>query len=338
MEFTARLEQITSGSHLDKAQASEMISAIMNGDLTPAQTAALLIALKTKGETVEEIVGAAESMRRHAVPFASSQTGILDTCGTGGDRSGTFNLSTTTAFVAAGAGIPVAKHGNRSASSRCGSIDLLEQLGVNIQLDPARLGACLDAVGLCILFARVVHPAMRHAAPIRSELGVRTIFNWLGPLTNPARPAFQLVGIGTRTHLETYAQCLQQLGIQRAWVVASEDGLDEITLTGRTAVMEVTPDSITPHMLAPEDAGFSPCRLQELLGGAPEENARITLDLLEGNEKGPKRDTLLLNAGAAITIAGRAVTLQEGVEKARDSLESGQARRVLDRLIEFTHS
>jgi anthranilate phosphoribosyltransferase len=329
------LESIIAGNHLSQDQAADVISIIMQGECTPAQTAALLIALRSKGETVDEIVGAATAMRSHAAKIPTTLTGILDTCGTGGDKSGTFNISTTSAFVAAGAGIPVAKHGNRSASSQCGSIDVLETMGVNINQTPDEIAHSLETISMGILFARVVHPAMKHAAPIRTELGIRTIFNWLGPLTNPARPSFQLVGISNPAFQNTYAQCLQKLGITKAWVVCAGDGLDEITLTRETNVIEVSQDApLKEFTVKPEDAGLTPCKQEDLLGGTAEENAAITKAILSGEEKGPKRDAVLLNAGAGIYLTGKASTLKEGVEKAAESIDSGKAMEVLEKLID----
>lgn len=338
MDLFKLFESLLAGESLSAEAAGEAISAVMKGELTPAQIAALLTALRCKGETIDEITGAARAMRSYAAPIQTNRTGILDTCGTGGDKSGSINISTLTALTCAGAGVPVAKHGNRSATSQCGSIDLLEKLGVNIMLDPGRIGACLDEVGMAVLFARTVHPAMKHAAPIRSELGFRTIFNFLGPLTNPATPQFQLVGISDPTRLETYAACLQKLGIQRAWVVCGSDGMDEITLSGTTKFIEVTPGTTVPGIITPGDAGLQTAAKDALKGGTPDDNAQIAKDLLAGKEKGPKRDAVLLNSGAALTVTGKAASIEEGVTLAADSLDSGKANAILDKLIEFTNA
>lgn len=327
------LESIIAGNNLTQEEAADVISNIMKGECTPAQTAALLIALRSKGETADEIVGAAQAMRSHAAKIPTKITGILDTCGTGGDKSGTFNISTTSAFVAAGAGVPVAKHGNRSASSQCGSIDVLETLGVNVNLSPDEIARSLESINLGILFARVVHPAMKHAAPVRTELGIRTIFNWLGPLTNPAKPSYQLVGISNPAFQHTYADCLQKLGITKAWVVCAGDGLDELTLTRESNVIEVTQDALNEFTVKPEDAGLTPCKPEDLLGGTAEENAAITKAILSGEETGPKRDAVLLNAGAGIYLTGKASTLKEGAEQAAESITSGKAMSVLEKLI-----
>ncbi len=338
MELTNLLEQLLAGESLSPEAAGEAISAVMGGELTPAQIAALLTALRAKGETIDEIVGAAKAMRAHAASVQTKRTGILDTCGTGGDKSGSFNISTTSALTCAGVGVPVAKHGNRSATSQCGSIDLLEKLGVDVMIDPARIGACLDEVGIGVLFARTVHPAMKHAAPIRSELGFRTIFNFLGPLTNPATPDYQLVGISDPSRLETYATCLQKLGIQRAWVVCGSDGMDEITLSGPTNYIDVTPNALTPGVISPEQAGLQTAPMDELKGGTPEDNVQITKDILVGKDKGHRRDAVLLNAGAALTVAGKALSLNEGISLAAESLDSGKAAEILEKLIQFTNA
>ncbi len=329
--------QLIQGQHLTKNSAGEVISSIMSGELSPAQIAAVLTALRCKGETVDEIVGAAEAMRSHALDIPTAHMEILDTCGTGGDQSGSINISTMTAFVVAGLGIAVAKHGNRSATSKCGSIDLLEKLGVNVNLGPEKIGKCMDEIGIGVLFARVVHPAMRFAAPIRSELGFRTIFNFLGPLTNPAKPTFQLVGISNRENLDIYAECLQKLGIKRAWVVFGEDGYDEISLTGTTTIRDVQPDSIQKMEVHPEEAGLQPCSKEDLLGASPEENANITQKVLTGEIKGPQREAVLLNAGAALHILGKAANLKEGVNLAAESIDAGKAFGVLERLIHFSN-
>lgn len=337
MELSSIMELLFSGQSLDEETAGSVIGSVMAGQYTPIQIAGLLTALRCKGETVSEIAGAARAMRQHAIPIQTKRQGIIDTCGTGGDRSGSFNISTTSAFVVAGAGVPVAKHGNRSATSQCGSIDLLEQLGVNVMLSPERMGECLDEVGIAVLFARVVHPAMKHAAPVRSELKYRTIFNFLGPLTNPASPEFQLVGISDASRLDTYAQCLQKLGLRRAWVVSASDGLDEITLTGTTRYIEVTQESFTSGEISPDETGLTPCSPAELKGGNLQDNAAITRSILEGKEKGPKRDITLLNAGTALTIAGKSTTIREGIQRAAQSIDSGSAIAVLEKLIAFSN-
>ncbi len=334
MDFGQCMNLLLAGKNLTEEQAGQAISAIMQGSLQPTQVAALLTAFHSKGETVDEIVGAAKAMISHAAKIENKPVGIIDTCGTGGDRSGTFNISTVSALVVASAGIPVAKHGNRSATSQCGSIDLLEKMGVNVMMSPEQISQCLQHAGMTVLFARVVHPAMKFAAPVRSELGFRTIFNYLGPLTNPARPSFQLVGVSSAAFLDTYASCLKLLGLERGWVLAASDGLDEITLSGPTQVAEITQESIIHREIKPEDAGLKPAEVAQLRGGTAEDNMRITLQILSGEEKGPKRDAILLNAGAALTIVGKTQTLKEGAEMAALLLETGRAAQVLEKLIQ----
>ncbi len=329
--------QLLTGKHLTKEAAGEVISAVMNGDLTPIQISAVLTALHCKGEIVDEIVGAAEAMRSHAENIPTACQEIIDTCGTGGDQSGSINISTMAAFVSAGAGAVVAKHGNRSATSKCGSIDLLEKLGVNINLQPKMIAKCMDDVGLGILFARIVHPAMKYAAPVRGELGFRTIFNFLGPLTNPANPSYQLVGISSRDFLDMYSESLQKLGIKRAWVVHAEDGFDEITLTGPTIVMDVQPDSIQQRTLTPQEVGLKLCIKEDLAGGTAEENALITQKILSGEDKSPKRDAVVLNAGAALHISGKTGSLKDGIELAMESIDSGKAMGILEKLIRLSN-
>ncbi|MEW6236304.1 MAG: anthranilate phosphoribosyltransferase [Candidatus Omnitrophota bacterium] len=338
MNISPILDSLIAGENLSEETAGEAISAIMSGEIGPASISAMLTAFRCKGETEEEIAGAAKAMVSYAEKIRFSSKGVTDTCGTGGDRSGTFNISTTSAFVVAGAGVPVAKHGNRSATSHCGSIDLLEKLGVNVMIQPERIGQCLDEVGLTILFARVVHPAMRYAAPIRSELGFRTIFNYLGPLTNPARPSYQLVGVSDPNILDIYAACLQRMGVQRAWAAFASDGLDEITLSGPTAIVEATPQSIQRKEIVPEDAGLKSAPAQSLRGGTPEENEKITRRILSGEEKGPCRDAVLLNAGAALVVSGKAASLKDGAALAAESIDSGRAAKVLEKLVRFTNA
>lgn len=337
MEIASLVERLISGESLSEETAGAAISSVMSGELTPVQIAALLTAFRCKGETVDEITGAAKAMRSHAAMIPTEKRGIVDTCGTGGDRSGTFNISTTAALVVAAAGVPVAKHGNRSATSRCGSIDLFERLGVNVMMTAEQATRCLEAINLTVLFARVVHPAMKYAAPIRSELGFRTIFNFLGPMTNPAKPAHQLVGISDVRYIETYASCLQRLGSHRSWVVSGSDGLDEITLTGPTTVMEIDNKKMQRFEITPEEAGIKRCSLEDLKGGTPEENTEITLAIVEGREKGPKRDAVRINAGATLFLAGKADSLQSGATLAGEILDSGKAKAMLEKLIEVSN-
>lgn len=338
MEYSLILDTLLSGQDLSEEIAGEAISSVMSGEWTPIQISALLTAFRSKGETIDEIVGAARAMIQHAETITSNAIDIMDTCGTGGDRSGSFNISTTTALIVAGCGIPVAKHGNRSATSQCGSIDLLEKMGVNVMMAPEQIGRCLDEVGMTVLFARVVHPAMRFAAPVRSELGFRTIFNYLGPLTNPIRPHHQLVGVSDARFLKTYAACLQRLGIQKAWVLSASDGMDEITLAGPTSIYEVTPTRIEQKDINPADLGLQNTQMGVLRGGTPDDNVRITKDLLSGKEKGPRRDAVLLNAAAALNVAGKCDSLEHGIQTAADSIDSGKAEAVLEHLIRYSNN
>ena len=298
------------------------------------QTAAFLIALRAKGETVPELVGLARTMRALASPVETSREDLVDTAGTGGGPS-TFNVSTTAALVAAGAGCAVAKHGNRSSTSRCGSADLLETLGIDIELDPTQVGRCIDEVGFGFMFAPRHHAAMAHVVPVRKQLGVRTIFNFLGPLTNPAGAERQLLGVSDRHYQETIAEALLALGSVRAMVVAAEDGVDELSISSRTRVIEVDRGRTEEWFVEPGDYGLAGAELEEVAGGSPEENAAAARAVLAG-ERGPRRDLVLLNAGAAIYVGGRAASLGEGVEKAAEAVDDGAARELLDRLVAAT--
>jgi len=298
------------------------------------QTGAFLIALRAKGETVPELVGLARTMRSLATPVATAREDLVDTAGTGGGPS-TFNVSTTAALVAAGAGCAVAKHGNRSNTSRCGSAELLEALGVNIELTPEQVGRCIDEIGFGFMFAPRHHAAMAHVVPVRKALGVRTIFNFLGPLTNPAGARRQLVGVSDRHYQETIAEALLGLGCERALVVAAEDGVDELSTAARTRVIEVADGRTAEWFAEPGAYGLAPAELEGVAGGSPEENAAATRAVL-GGEQGPRRDLVLLNAGAAIYVGGRAADLGEGVGKAAEAIDSGAALDLLDRLVAAT--
>jgi anthranilate phosphoribosyltransferase len=306
------------------------MGAIMDGQATPAQIGALLAAMAARGETEDEVVGFARAMRARAVPLSSS--GAVDTCGTGGDGAGTFNISTVASVVVAACGVPVAKHGNRSASGTCGSADVLEALGVRIDAPPPVVQKALDEAGWTFLFAPKFHAATRHAVGPRKELGVRTVFNLLGPLTNPARPDGQVVGVPKPELTELVARCLQRLGTKRAWVVHGS-GLDELTLTGPTTVTEVDGDAVRDFTVTPEDAGLGTASLEALAGGGPEDNAAIAREILSG-AAGPRRDVVLLNAAAALVVAGRADDLRDGVRVAAAAIDDGRAREQLERLRE----
>ncbi len=327
------LSRLTAGQSLSAEESAQAMLAIMEGDATPAQVGGFLMALRTKGETAEEIAGLARTALDKAQPVATPGP-VVDTCGTGGDRSGTFNISTIGAIVVAGAGVVVAKHGNRAASSHCGSADLLEALGVAIDLTPAGVERCLREAGIGFMFAPVFHPAMANAAPVRRELRVPTVFNFLGPLTNPARPAAQVVGVSDPRMLPLLAQVLAKRGT-RAKVFRGEDGLDELTTTGLSTVYETRDGEVREGALDPSELGIARASLDDLKGGDAAENGEIARAVLAG-ETGPKRDVVLLNAAAALEVAGRAATLEEGFALAAGSINSGSAARVLDRWIEVS--
>jgi anthranilate phosphoribosyltransferase len=331
---TRAIDAACAGDHLTTDHAAAVLAEIMEGRASEVQTAAFLIALRAKGETVPEVVGLARTMRSLAIPVATSRTDLVDTAGTGGGPT-TFNVSTTAALVAAAAGCAVAKHGNRSYTSKCGAADLLEALGVNIELDAEAVGRCIDEVGFGFMFAPRHHQAMAHVVPVRKELAVRTIFNFLGPLTNPAGAQRQLVGVSDRHYQETIAEALVGLGSERAMVVAGEDGVDELSISARTRVIEVRDGSTEERFVEPEDFGFARAGLDEVAGGTPEENAAAARVVL-GGEQGPGRDIVLLNAGAAIYVGGRANGLAEGVEEAAAAVETGAAAELLERLVAAT--
>ncbi len=297
----------------------------MDGQVSDTIKAALLVALRMKGEVVAEIAGAATAMRRRVIPIRHSVEGVVDTCGTGGDGRGTFNISTAAALVAAAAGVRVAKHGNRSVSSKSGSADVLAALGVRIEMDPETAGRALETVGITFLFAPLLHPAMREVMPVRRELGMRTIFNVLGPLTNPAGARRQLMGVYAEALVEPIGHVLRDLGAEHALVVHGSDGLDEITTTGPTTVSEVKDGETRAYTLEPERLGIPRARLQDLAGGGPEENAALMHRVL-GGEPGPLADVTALNAGAAIYVSGLAPTLEDGYGRAREVLASGAGR------------
>jgi anthranilate phosphoribosyltransferase len=335
-ELDARsvLARVTAGESLSREETEELFGQLMDGMVTETLKAALLIALRMKGEAVSEITGAAAAMRRRSIPIPHVRQDLVDTCGTGGDGRGTFNISTAAALVAAAAGVPVAKHGNRSVSSRSGSADVLAALGVKIEIDPETAGRTLDTVGITFLFAPLLHPAMREVMPVRRELGLRTIFNVLGPLTNPAGARRQLMGVYTESLVEPIGHVLRDLGAEHALVVHG-DGLDEITTTGRTRVAEVHDGEVRMFDLEPERFGLRRARLEDLAGGLPEENA-AAVHRVFGGEEGPLADITALNAGAALYVGGTAATLEEGVERARAAIVSGAAREKLEELRSFS--
>jgi anthranilate phosphoribosyltransferase len=333
--LTQAIDAVSSGRHLTADEAAEVLAVIMSGDASEVQIAALLIGLRTKGETVEELAGLARTMRSFAATVTTSREELVDTAGTGGGRP-TFNVSTTAALIAAGAGCAVAKHGNRSATGRSGSADVLEALGVCIDLDAGAVGTCIDEVGFGFMFAPRHHQATRFVVPVRKELAVRTIFNFLGPLTNPACARRQLIGVSDPAYLEIMAGALALLGVDRALVVSSQDALDEMSISAPTTVVEVDGADLKTYTVRPEDCGLSTAEDAGVLrGGSPQDNAATTRAILAG-ETGPRRDLAVLNAGAAIYAAGRADDLAGGVEAAQAAIDDGSATRTLDDLIART--
>jgi anthranilate phosphoribosyltransferase len=327
---------VVAGRDLDADRMETAVDTILRGEATPAQVGGLLVALHMKGETADELAAAARAMRRHAVSVqVHAAPPILDTCGTGGDGSGSFNISTTAAIVVAGCGVTVAKHGNRAATSRSGSADVLEALGVSLEMSPEQIGRCIDEVGIGFMFARVHHPAMKHAAPVRAELGVRTIFNFLGPLTNPAGATHQLLGVGDGSRLEMMADVLAKLGAAGAWVVHGHGGLDEVALSGPTEVAELRDGEVKRFRVTPADFGVDEAPADALAGGDARENAAITRAILSG-EAGPRRDAVVVNAAAALCAAGVEQTPDAAAARVREAIDSGAARAKLDAWVAFS--
>jgi anthranilate phosphoribosyltransferase len=332
--LTSAIDRLAEREDLSTDQMAAVLAEIMGGNASEVETAAVLIALRTKGETVDELVGLASTMRRFASPVTTGRDDLIDTAGTGGGRQ-TFNVSTTAALIAAGAGCAVAKHGNRSATGLSGSADVLEALGVRIDLDPVAVARCIEEVGFGFMFAPAHHGATRFVIPVRKELAVRTIFNFLGPLTNPAGATRQVIGVSDSAFLEVIAGALARLGAKKALVVSSADGLDELSTAGVTRVVEVDGGALRTYEVAPEDVGLGRCVYEDVAGGPPEANADTTRRILAG-VNGPARDLAVLNAGAAIYAAGRADGLETGVRAAEAAVDSGAAARALDRLVELT--
>ena len=329
------IQLLAEGKDLTHGMAYASMNRIMEGEATDAQIAAFLMGLRIKGETVEEMTGGARSLAEKCIRIRPKVPFCVDPVGTGGDRTGTFNISSTAAIIASAAGACVAKHGNRSVSSRSGSADLYEALGIDIQLSPRAVESCIENTGFGFMFAPVFHPAMRHASPVRRKLGIRTLFNILGPLSNPANAGGQVLGVYERKIMPFAAHTLVNLGVSRALVVHGSDGSDEITTTGDTFVMEIEGESIQEYVVKPEDFGLARRSLFELQGGLPEDNARITMEILEGI-KGAARDIVLLNAAATIYIGKAARSLAEGVEMASHAIDSGAAKAQLDRIVTYT--
>jgi anthranilate phosphoribosyltransferase len=330
------ISKVAAGTDLTEAEAEAAMREIMQGEATDAQIAAYITALRMKGETVSEITGSARVMREKAVPIRLDAPYQVDTCGTGGDMSHTFNISTTVAFVVAGAGVTVAKHGNRSVSSKSGSADVLQALGVNIEMPSQRLEECLRDVGIAFLFAPMMHQAMKYAIGPRREIGIRTIFNLLGPLTNPAAVKAQIMGVYAADLTGILASTLGNLGVRRAFVVHGMDGLDEITITDRTKISELRDGAVNDYYLHPSDLDLPTGKREDLKGGDAKENAAVTLAVLKG-QVGPQRDIVLLNAAAGLTAAGKAKDLREGIGISGDAIDSGAAMKKLDELKKFTN-
>ncbi len=335
-EIKRFIEQISEGKHLDVDEAGRAFQIIMSGGATPPQIAAVLMGLKKNGETSEEITGAVRAVRAKAIKVKAPENAI-DTCGTGGDGAGTLNVSTAVALVVAGCGVPVAKHGNRSVSSRSGSADVLKELHVNIEMKKETAEKCLEEAGMCFLLAPKYHPGMRHVGPVRAELGVRTIFNILGPLCNPAQTKYQVVGVYSEKLLLPIANVLKNIGLKTAWVVYGSDGLDEISIAAPTKVVELKDGNIKDFEVYPEEAGLASQPLKEIVGEDAIYNARKIKELLKGNH-GAYRDIVLLNSAAALVVSGKAKDLKEGVALAAESIDSKKAAKVLERMVEISNS
>jgi anthranilate phosphoribosyltransferase len=329
------ISNILNGKELTLENTKSVMLQIMEGQATPAQMGAFLTAMRLKGENINDITAAAQVMREKCLKI-KPKTDVLDIVGTGGDELFSFNISTVSAFVAAAGGVPVAKHGNRSVSSKCGSADLLEALGANINLTAQQNEKMLEETGMCFMLASVYHSAMKHVAPVRKELGSRTIFNILGPLANPAGANMQLLGVYDEELVEPLARVLANLGVKRAVVVHGSDGLDEITLTGRTTVCEVSDGNLNSYFITPEQFGLERCELKDLVGGTPAENAEIARNILSGKEKGAKRDTVLLNSAVCLYMANNNVTLKSCVKRAADLIDEGKALQKLNDFVKYS--
>lgn len=339
MDIQRAIDVLSRFGHLQAEEAEAVMNQIMTGETTPAQIAAYLMALRMKGETQDEITGSARAMRANAHHVPTRANGdLLDTCGTGGDKSGTFNISTTVAFVAAGAGIPVAKHGNRAASSKCGSADVLGELGVNLDLTPEQVGQCVDEIGIGFLFAAKLHPAMKYAIGVRREMGVRTIFNILGPLTNPAGANRQLMGVFATDLTDMLAHVLGALGAKSAMVVSGYGGLDELTTTGPNQISHYRDGAVRTYELDPLDYGFAGANIHDLLGDDAPTNAAILRGILDGSVRDAKRDVVVLNAGAAMLAGGLVSDMRAGIEMASAVIDDGKALAKLEALIRYSQT
>lgn len=325
--------QVTQHQDLPYEEAEAVMDEIMSGKATPVQMAAYLTALAMKGETIDEITASAAGMRAHCVKLLHEMD-VLEIVGTGGDGSNSFNISTTASLVIAAAGVPVAKHGNRAASSRCGAADVLEALGVNIDLEPKRSAELLKTINICFLFAQNYHIAMKYVAPVRKELSIRTMFNILGPLSNPAGANMELMGVYDKDLVEPLAQVMMKLGVRRGMVVYGQDSLDEISMSAPTSICEIKDGWFQSYEITPEQFGYTRCNKEELVGGTPQENAAITRAILHGEDRGPKRCAVCLNAGAALYITGVTSTMEEGVRLAEQLIDEGKAAKKLEEFIQ----
>lgn len=329
------INKVMNGNDLTYDESKAVMEEMMDGTATQAQMGGFLTALRMQGETIEEITAFATVMREKGIKLKPERE-VIDIVGTGGDEVGTFNISTTASFVVAAGGVPVAKHGNRSVSSKCGAADVLENLGANVSLSVEQNEEILKKTGMCFMFAQVYHSSMKYAAPVRKELGARTVFNILGPLSNPAAATMQLLGVYDRKLAEPLAQVLSNLGVTRGVVVCGNDGLDEITLTGETVVYEIRFGEITSYSIAPEQFGLNRCELSDLVGGDPKDNAKITEDILSGKERGAKRDVILMNAGMSLYLGIDDITLADGIKMAADLIDSGKAYAKMVEFIKTT--
>lgn len=329
------IDKIKSGLHLSESEMSSVLKVMMSGQTPAEQIEAFLLALRDKGYSVEEITGAARTMREFSLKVKACGPIVLDTCGTGGDKKGTFNISTVVAIIAAGAGVMTAKHGNRSISSRCGSADVLEALGVKIDLNPKQAESCLEEAGIVFLFAPLFHPAMKHVAPVRKKIGV-SIFNIMGPLVNPAGATHQIVGVYDEKYMDSMIHVLKNLGSRRALVVYAKDGLDEISTTTSTLISEWDGSQIRRYDIHPEDFGIAPARPEDLLGGDLDTNVGIVEDILEKKQTGARRDIVVFNAAYALWLTGKTPTVQEGISLAKDLIDSGKAHEKLDEWIDVS--
>lgn len=328
------IAKVVEGKDLTEEEAKKGMEILLSGEATQAQIGSFLTALRMKGETLEELVGFASVLRDKAETISPQVGNYVDLVGTGGDCTYTFNISTTSAFAVAAAGLPVAKHGNRSISSKSGAGDVLEELGVNIMAEPATVERCVNEAGIGFMFAQLFNKSMKYVGQARKEMGVRTVFNILGPLANPSRAKNMVVGVYSPMLTEVVAKAMARLGVERAFVVSGADNMDEITLTGTTTISEIQDGEVKTFQLTPEEVGLKTCSLEELRGGDGKENAKITKAILSGEEKGPKRDIVLLNAGATLYVGGIAKDMKEGIELAAEVIDSGKAKAVLDKLVE----